>query len=125
MPIKPKDVATSIDKHHEALVQATRVMGHIDSVLANYYKTLRHRPEIELGMCRFRFYFTGTIQEDVQDVLDRAYRDNSWSGVKLQGWLTKDFVQLPQHKADEIVDIGGHASQVFEVELTCTSTMMY
>lgn len=124
MPIRPNEVVLSMDKHQEVNVQAARVTGHIDSVLVSYYSTLRHKPVEEGGICRFRFYFTGDTQHGLQDKLDGAYKKSTWIGVKVQGWLLKDFINLRDKQVSEIEDIGGHPAHVFEVELSCMSMLM-
>jgi hypothetical protein len=125
MAIQPNEVVLSMDKHHEATVQAARVMGHIDSTLVSYYSVLRHKPVEEGGVCRFRFYFTGDIQPGLQAKLDSVYKKNNWMGVQVRGWLVKDFVGLAGVRTSEVQDIGGHLAHVFEVELSCLSMLMY
>jgi hypothetical protein len=125
MAIQPNEIVLSMDKHHEPTVQAVRVMGHIDSTLVSYYSTLRHKPVEEGGVCRFRFYFTGDILPGLETKLAGVYKKNNWLDVKVRGWLLKDFINVAGLRPAEVQDIGGHPAQVFEVELSCMSMLMY
>jgi hypothetical protein len=116
--IKPKDVALSIDKQVDALVQAHRVSSAMDVILVDYWKMLRHQPIEEGGVFRYRFYFTGDMVTGLQQKLEELYLPLNWSAVRVQGWELKNFLQMKNIKAPEIIDIGGNPSRVFEVELS-------
>lgn len=122
--IKPKDIASSTDKHVPEVIQAQRVAGEINRILVDYWKMLRYAATDEGGFSTYHFYFSGDIVTGLQARLEAIYLPAQWYSVKVNGWELKQFLAIKHQKDAGIIDIGGNPAHVFEVELTCMNIWM-